>query len=297
MPEKTYLIAVLIVVTMLVPATVYAGPIAYIGLYNSGTITNPENCFRYSELYEEYDVWVWVLPGDDAMICTQFSIDHHDWVYVIGTTINPEHSVFLGNPIYPNGVSVCFSECQYEWVWLYHLEMLTKELEYGTIEIRERPSAGVYQIADCNDGYPERPLTILNHFGYMYENYIDEQLRITDVTTLDHYTLNVTFGLEWSELHPSVTYKIYNAVDITDTLVIQHREMIDEVTASITLGEPMMEGGRYIVDVDDYCAVFIDLCGPWLGYSCRDLEFEFQVNSPVATESKSWGAIKGLYSK
>ena len=67
-----------------------AGPTAYIGLYSDESRNS--YLYEYSGPYEQFDVWVWALPGEDGMICAEFSIDHHDLVWVIRT--NSESGLF-----------------------------------------------------------------------------------------------------------------------------------------------------------------------------------------------------------
>ena len=282
-------------VSFILPAQrVLAGPVAYIGLYDSGDRINAGYCFEYSELYEQFDVWVWVLPGDEGMICAEFSIDHHDWVYVIGQIPNPDHYNTLGSPIYPDGVSICFGTCQTEWTWLYHLQMLTKEIETGYIEIREHPDAGAYQIANCNEGYPFQPVTILNYFGYVHEDWLDEYFRITGVSVIDLYTIIVSFGTEKCYNSTPTTYTIYNTADITDTLHVQQSTMPGAASASIVLSNPMQESGSYVIDVKHYCTEIVSPCGYGLFHPCGDFDYQFDAHFPVATRASSWGAIKSL---
>jgi len=141
-----------------------AGPMAFVGLY-----TDDAHSMCSQDIpapYVGFATWVWILPSDNGMICAEFKLQAPAWMLATGTTPNPGNSVILGDPYGADGVSFCFSECQYDWVWLFQINQLPTVgglVDY--IYIQERPDAGAYQVANCLAGYPIEPLTILNHLA------------------------------------------------------------------------------------------------------------------------------------
>ncbi len=117
------------------------------------------------------DVWIWCLPGVNGQICAEFAIGYPS--NVIGSTVTwnePLISVFLGD--LPNGLSVCFVDCQHDWFWIVHMALWVTDPIPAYIEILPHPGAGVYQFANCLEGYPVEPCTKLTNF---YVNYGPEE--------------------------------------------------------------------------------------------------------------------------
>ena len=143
-----------------------AGPVAYIGLY---TDSNHSVYVRYIPVpYVQYTTWVWILPGDNGMMCAEFKLVQPAWNLCIGTTVNPAYSVAVGAPYDAGGVSICFGSCQTSWTWLYQLGQLpTVANIIDCIYIVDHPAAGACQVAECTPGYPIAPLFKLN---YLYLN-------------------------------------------------------------------------------------------------------------------------------
>ncbi|MCK4537798.1 MAG: hypothetical protein KAV42_03265 [Candidatus Krumholzibacteria bacterium] len=147
---------------MLIPASGVAQPLSYIGLY-----ADP---YHYDgdvviwEPYAGWTTWVWVMPGNDGMMCAEFMIQNPPYVLNIGTTPNPAHSVTLGDPF--TGISICFPECQYDWTWLYQLSALPVEVgPYDYVYVLPHPDTDAVQIATCEAGYPIQPVTYCLHLG------------------------------------------------------------------------------------------------------------------------------------
>ena len=149
---------------VLVPAACGAYPDAYIGVFSDPYHYDSDVYIR--ELYMQYTSWVWILPGDDGMMCAEFKLIGPAWNLCIGTTPNPEIVVSLGAPYDAYGVSACFRTCQTGWTWLYKFDQLpTAANIQDFIRIVERPDAGAYQVATCKPGYPLGELIILSYLG------------------------------------------------------------------------------------------------------------------------------------
>ena len=152
-------VIMLVAVLALVAGTAFAGPTHYMGLYadDAHGLCSVDVPVPYSG----FTAWHWVLPGDDGVICAEFKIDIPATYFCTLTTPNPAHSVALGSPL--AGISICFADCQMDWFWTYQLEILPTVATVEMIMISEHPDVGVYQVANCLDGYPTAPATLLNH--------------------------------------------------------------------------------------------------------------------------------------
>lgn len=154
-------VIMLVAALALIAGSASAGPVAYMGLYSDGahavcsqTVPAP---------YAAFVLWHWVLPSDLGTICAEFKITlpAGGVYFATGTTVNPEHSVALGDPI--NGVSICFADCQTDWFWTYQLNILPTVITAEVILVEAHPDAGAYQVANCEPGYPIEPCTLLNN--------------------------------------------------------------------------------------------------------------------------------------
>jgi hypothetical protein len=140
--------------------SVNAGPLSFIGIYTDGGHT----VCRQDILapYVSFPVWVWVQPSDNGMICSEFMLQYPAWLLNIGTVVNPNHSVALGDPF--SGISICFAACQTDWTYLYQLTALpTAAGVPGFVNVLPHPSAGAIQIANCLPDYPLEPLLVFNN--------------------------------------------------------------------------------------------------------------------------------------
>ncbi len=142
--------------------SVNAGPTAFIGLY-----TDSEHSVCRQDIpapYMGWTTWVWIQPSDLGMICAEFMIQNPAWIFNTGTLVNPAHSVALGDPF--TGISICFGTCQTDWTWLYQLNALpTVAGVPDYVNVVGHPDVGVYQVANCEAGYPIEPLVMLNNLG------------------------------------------------------------------------------------------------------------------------------------
>jgi hypothetical protein len=154
-------VIMLVAALALIAGSVNAGPVAYMGLYTDDVHSN---C-RADVLapYAGFTCWHWVLPSDFGAICAEFMIalPAGGVYFSTGSTVNPGHSVALGDPL--TGVSICFPDCQTDWFWTYQLAILPTVTTVQMITVEPHPDAGVYQVANCEPGYPLEPVTLLNN--------------------------------------------------------------------------------------------------------------------------------------
>ena len=123
--------------------------------------------------YAAFVLWTWVQPGDDGMICVEYAMSVPPTCFVTGTTVNPAHSVALGDPV--AGVSICFPTCNTDWIWTYQQNILpTVAGVPDFIDILPHPTAGAVQAANCLPGYPIEPLIVFNNLGLNQDCYVED---------------------------------------------------------------------------------------------------------------------------
>ena len=139
-----------------------AGPMGYMGLYTDDAHSVCE--FHNPAGFLPFEMWIWCLPSDNGQMCAEFMI-----VYppdVISSTVTNNVgiiSVTLGD--LASGMSVCYNECQYDWNWPFHQAMYSTGPAPSMIQIAAHPDAGVYQFANCLEGFPTEPILLLNHLA------------------------------------------------------------------------------------------------------------------------------------
>ena len=67
------------------------------------------------------------------------------------------------------GYSLCLVDCQWDWVWLFHRQLLVMDAVKSAATIVPLPEAGAYQFANCLPGYPTEPCTPLTNLYINYE--------------------------------------------------------------------------------------------------------------------------------
>ncbi|HSG27212.1 MAG TPA: hypothetical protein VLA34_01940 [Candidatus Krumholzibacterium sp.] len=144
---------------LLTAAPCLAGPTAYTGLY-----TDADHSICRADVpapYVIFTCWHWVLPSDNGAMCAEYKIQIPPTCLNTATVLNPAHSVALGDPTV--GISICFAECQTDWFWTSQLSILPTSTIVQVIELVGHPDTGVYQLANCEAGYPVEPVLLLNN--------------------------------------------------------------------------------------------------------------------------------------
>ncbi len=154
--KKALLIAAAI---LLFAGSINAAPAqGYIAIFNDA---NHSVCSVSPLLqYVPFDVWIWCLPGVNGMIAAEFRVIFPATVITTATTPNPLITVALGDLV--GGISVAYGACNQDWTYTHHLTCMALAAVPGFIEIGANPSAGAYQFATCELGYPIEPIQYLN---------------------------------------------------------------------------------------------------------------------------------------
>lgn len=140
----------------------FAGPVTYIGLYSD---CDHSVCrVDVPAAYLSFNVWIWVLPGDDGMSCVEFALDIPPHYLNTGTTLNPDHSIAIPGCSLPDDCIMCFPSCNYSWVWIARMNILPTEIHQDFISLTST-IYGYFDAAGCGPGYPSVPFAALNNLA------------------------------------------------------------------------------------------------------------------------------------
>jgi len=160
--KKAILLAV--AVLFVAGSAIAAGPISYIGLFKdiNHNMTTPPLGNSVCTTASFY-CWIWCLPSDRGMYGADFCLTKPTSaegeipvidIIVQIATINPGITAPLGDLW--SGMSVTFSTCQMDWIWLYNLRMRDYSDEtpvHGMIEVVPHPGTEplpALQLVNCN---------------------------------------------------------------------------------------------------------------------------------------------------
>jgi hypothetical protein len=164
----------LLACTILIVASAVAGGVLpsgpYVGLYADAThgVTslNPAP-------FTPFQIWIWWLPSEHGLMATEYRVAMPSNVITLLTVSNPNLLVTLGCPLLgENYICAYFSSCIAGWVYTHQLTCMLTAPTPGFIEILPRSSESVIWAANCEEGYPMEPVTILNKFGINQEGVI-----------------------------------------------------------------------------------------------------------------------------
>ena len=118
----------------------------YIGLFAGEDRTS--SCVTGTGFYQ-VEMWIWCLSSDGGQMCAEFAIQYpSNVIWSTVTNNDPIISVMLGG--LPDAVSVCYNECQYDWIWPFHQRLYVTDSEPSWVEIIAHPEAGQVQFANCS---------------------------------------------------------------------------------------------------------------------------------------------------
>jgi len=133
-------------------------PVGYIGLYVDGE--HSSSCAMGVGFYP-VELWIWHLPSDLGMICSEFMIVYPLNVIQSTVTTNPLVSVTLGT--LDAGMSVCLVNCAWDWTWSFHQALWVTNPEPTEITVAKHPDEMIQciQNANCEPGYPTECIVVL----------------------------------------------------------------------------------------------------------------------------------------
>lgn len=158
-------IVVTVLLSLLISGTAFAGENYYVAMFTAGETRDGMNV-NIADPYTPYEVWVWILPGDDGLKGFDFKIVIGDDICSTNTD-NPDISVTLNSPTSSWGWVGSFGSglCQYDWVWLTKLDMLAVSTDPHHIEIVDNPKSHAVEASTCLEGYPIVDMIVYNSFG------------------------------------------------------------------------------------------------------------------------------------
>jgi hypothetical protein len=164
--------ALLLAVALMLIATVANAqpPVGYIGLFTSED--HDTWCITGTGFYP-VEMWIMCLPSYLGQICAEFRICYPGNTIQSTVTNNDAIiSVTLGD--LPNGMSVCYSECQVAWHWNFHQTVYVTDATQTYIEICDHPDIATFQFANCEDGFPTEPCIKFTNLYLNYDGSEDE---------------------------------------------------------------------------------------------------------------------------
>ncbi|MBN1884096.1 MAG: hypothetical protein JW876_01065 [Candidatus Krumholzibacteriota bacterium] len=151
--------AIAVVCILLAAGATAQTPLGYMGLYADGA--HGTWCATGSGFYP-VEMWIWCLAGINGQICAEFMIGYPANVITSTVTANTDAiSVTLGD--LASGMSACLKECNESWLWFFHQTLYVSDPTLTFVQILGHPDVGVYQFANCNEGFPTEPCVALTH--------------------------------------------------------------------------------------------------------------------------------------
>jgi hypothetical protein len=217
------------------------------------------------------EMWIWFRPNCvRGMSGAEFMIDYPspDLIEQGAVTSNPLNQVEVGT--LEGGMSVSVSDCQYDWFWTHHQELIVKTDMPGWIRLAGDPVNGsqVY-IASCEDGSPKYDAPILND---LYINYDQPDGPIwmpslcaatVESSTVVHARYNlcaISFNFPIDE-----QFVLWDKSNLMDSLYTVHVEDVGYLGTDfrLTLDRPMVDSTTYVL-----LARKMTICGCYYFYDC-----------------------------
>ena len=176
MNSRKILISLLLIV-IITSAGAAQPPIGYIGLFVGDM--HDSWCINGVGFYQA-SMWVWCLPGQNGMVCAEFNISYPANVVTGSLNYNPAIPPLIIPS--PDGYSLCLIECYWDWVWMFNQIFYVTDANKTMIEIVPHGDAGVYQFANCEDGFPVEPCIKLTNLHINYEQG-ESECSVTGVET------------------------------------------------------------------------------------------------------------------
>ena len=268
---------------------------SYIGLYTDEEHSSPSaNNLEGSCLF---DLWVWILPGENGVMCAEYKLDLPENMIPQSAVLNPSNSIYMGEAYGSPGLSICFPECQNDWFWTAKIQILLTDRIAGYLVLSAHEDGGTMQIANC--AWPDYTLESLTMLNGLSVNTALQPI-LTDLEMTGPSTLRAFFDRDLMEygnifsIEPAPeNVAIFDKDNPPVSIEVLAVERVDGIEHSldITLASTLDTQKSYILATTHLCA-WGHHGGMCLYPICGDSEIEFA--GTISTSSSSWGAIKRL---
>ena len=254
MARKILILAAFAVASLVAPAFA-SSEFGYIGLF-----VDDQHSYWCAEGggFYEIEMWIWCFPGYKGQMCAEFAISHP--ANVIQSTVTQNDDIIaIAMGTLPEGMSVCYNGCQWEWNWSLHQKLWVTNQTKTRCEIVPHPDIGVYQFANCEEGYLTEPCVRFTNLYLNYSMYDSEcavciHPHITSVEVISPYAVTATlnFPHEYGSCI-SDHFEAFRVNDPTD-LLLRRREYTDDYqTFSIFFENPMQLDSTYVLRGECLC--------------------------------------------
>ncbi len=135
-------------------STSAAADYSFIGLY----VNAEHEIYAYcpASAMQPIEMWIWCHPGPNGQIGADFRVDYPMNLVQCGTTWN--NTLIVESLGYlETGFSVIYHECQHDWHWICHQNLLITDVTLAYIRIDSHPDFDECHILSCLDRYPIEP--------------------------------------------------------------------------------------------------------------------------------------------
>ena len=130
-----------------------------VGLYADGA--RSVMSVYYGGPFTQFEIWVWWLPSERGLHSTMFYLAYPSNVTAQTITLNPSAQFLFGCNDGYEPMCATFIDCQLDWVWTHQQTCFLTDAQPSVIEIGP-PVVNGLEARNCELGYPEEPVTILN---------------------------------------------------------------------------------------------------------------------------------------
>lgn len=154
---KRMLLLILAVLGLSAAAHADLPPRGYVSLYADAA----RGYFSYCPIPSGYpiakiEMWVWLLPGENGLMCADFAVGYPSNVIRDRITFNAALISTSSGTLF-TGYSACLNTCQWDWCWVAHQALYITSLQGTYAEIVPHPALGVFQFFNCAPGHPAEP--------------------------------------------------------------------------------------------------------------------------------------------
>lgn len=193
------------------------------------------------------EMWVWCHPSDNGLICAEFAVSFPPNTITSTITWNPDITPVIGD-IW-TGVSVCFNNCYYDWVWPLHETIYVVDPVPSVIEVIPYPEYGLH-FANCFPGYPLEEAGVCTNLYINCTDMIPPELVSAESSDPLLVTANFSEQITSSSATNLSNYELFETADPGNTFTIADAALSGGGTSvELTLESPLTYGESYTLRV------------------------------------------------